>query len=176
MTASYLRWIWLALALLANGCATQAPVPMTTTAPAAQDQTAVPAAASPATAVREPVATVVQVPPVQLSLQELVERNDDRLLQAYVGMTRRSVEQLMGSYRAGGYANPFRQQSFSLPDGKQYDVLYYLTRAPRAGQGITETMLTPVILRQEKIVAIGRFPLKKLRRGECPASRPAGCS
>lgn len=114
-------------------------------------------------------------PVVWLSLHEFVERNDDLLLQAHVGMPRQDIDRLMNGLRSGSYTNPFRQQSISLGDGKRFDVLYYLTRAPLAGKTITESMLTPVILRNDRIVAIGRYPLRKLRQGECPASTAGAC-
>ena len=162
------------------GCATVAPTTSVTTSVTAPDSAQ---ESAPVTSVStEPMSSPAvsqpesEVPlPTQVSLQEFVEHNDDRLLQAYVGMSRQGVDRLMGGQRAGIYNNPFRQQSISLGDGKRYDVLYFLTRAPRAGQAVTETMLTPVILRNDKIVAIGRYPLKKLRRGECPASKPSTC-
>lgn len=164
-----------ATAGLAAGCASMAPTapPASVATPATGQENV----SAPVTDAVPPAATAQSeevLPPTVVSLQEFVERNDDKLLQAYVGMSRQNIERLMGNLRAGAYSNPFRQQSVSLTDGKRYDVLYYLTRAPRAGQGISETMLTPVILKNDKIVAIGRYPLKKLRRGECPG-KPSSC-
>ena len=163
---------------LASGCATVAPATPASSVSApitrAEPETAPAADAvlnAPGTAQPEPATP----PTVQVSLKEFVEHNDDRLLLAYVGMSRQNVDRLMNGHRSGTYSNPFRQQSISLVDGKRYDVLYYLTRAPNTGKGITETMLTPVILKNDRIVAIGRYPLKKLRRGECPASKPSAC-
>jgi hypothetical protein len=173
-----LGWISIGLAMavgLVSGCASVSSTGPVGSTPNAGVESAAPQAVEPSappapSAQPEPEAPLA----AHVNLQEFVERNDDKLLQVYVGMSRQSVERLMGGLRSGAYSNPFRQQAFSLAGGKRYEVLYYLTRTPQAGRGITEVMLTPVILRDDRIVAIGRYPLKKLRRGECPG-KPGAC-
>jgi hypothetical protein len=156
------------------GCANIAPV-APVTAPDARPLPDTASVTKPAESVPAPAVEPEAVPVTQLSLREFIERNDERLLHVFVGMSRQGVDRLMNGQRSGLYTNPFRQQSISLGDGRRFDVLYYLTREPHAGKGITETMLTPVIFRNDRIVAIGRYPLKKLRRGECPANKPSAC-
>jgi hypothetical protein len=90
----------------------------------------------------------------------LAELNDERLLEVFVGMYRKTVDGAMGFSRQ----NPFKREVIAGMDGREYEVLFYLTREPRKGKGVTERQLTPVIFREDRVVAIGRYPLKKLRR------------
>ena len=54
-------------------------------------------------------------------------------------------------------------------------MLFYLTRAPRQGQRVTENLLTPVIFQNERVTAIGRYPLKKIRRAACQNRAKGAC-
>jgi hypothetical protein len=108
-------------------------------------------------------------------LQEFADANDERLLQVYVGMSRAAVERLMDGRQSGSYLNPYKRQTLAGVNGKDYEVLFYVTRAPRAGRRISEAQLTPVILANERVTAIGRYPLKKLRRTACQARGEASC-
>lgn len=110
-----------------------------------------------------------------LTLQDFAETNDERLLQVQRGMHRQTVEQIMDGYQAEKWINPFKRQSYTDADGKAYEVLFYLTRPPRAGQRISENFLSPVIFQEERVVSIGRYPLKKLRRSAC-VGRTEACS
>jgi len=175
MTRSMHRHLFVAMLVLA-GCVTS-PQPSsrssTATMPAAMET---PAPAQPSeTEPASPDMDTSAAPTGRriLTVNEFVERNDERLLQVYVGMSRRSVEQLMQGVGTGPYANPFRRQLLTDLQGERYEVLYFLTRAPTTGRRVTENQLTPVIFRDDRVVAIGRFPLKKLRRGECPSRRSA---
>lgn len=170
--ARYLRGSLFAAALVLAGCATvppQSPGHATDAMPGPAE------APSPdRTSETEPALPDVAVIPAErraLALGEFAERNDEKLLQVYVGMSRRSVEQLMQSVGTGPYANPFRRQMLSDAHGERYEVLYFLTRTPVGGRRVSENQLTPVIFRDDRVVAIGRFPLKKLRRGECPGRK-----
>jgi hypothetical protein len=44
-----------------------------------------------------------------------------------------------------------------------------LTREPLAGRPVRENLMTPVIFQNDKVVGIGRYPLKKLRNLACAA-------
>jgi hypothetical protein len=90
----------------------------------------------------------------------LAELNDERLLEVFVGMYRKTVEGIMGF----SHQNPYKREVIAGMDGREYEVLFYLTREPRKGKGVTERQLTPIIFREDRAVAIGRYPLKKLRR------------
>lgn len=90
-------------------------------------------------------------------------------------MTINVVERIMDGVQSGPYTNPFRQLRLTGADGKKYVVLFYVTRSPRAGGRITENLLTPVILQDQRVVDIGRYPLKKLRRAMCAARGESTC-
>jgi hypothetical protein len=98
-----------------------------------------------------------------IGLRQFIERNDDRLLQVYVGMGQMEVERIMAVAPDSVWKNPHRRERLQAGE-RFYDVWFYLTREPRAGRPIGEAELTPVILSNGKVVSLGRYPLKKLRR------------
>jgi hypothetical protein len=110
-----------------------------------------------------------------LGLEEFTEANDEKLLNIYVGMSRQTVERLMDGHQSGKWINPYKHQTVTDAAGKKHEVLFYLTRAPRQGQRITENYLTPVIFQNERVTAIGRYPLKKLRRVACQSRAQGSC-
>ena len=91
-------------------------------------------------------------------LSRLAEANDEKLIKIFVGMDRATVESIMSSPR-----NPAKRERITGGAGQLYEVLFFLTREPRKGKPITERLMTPVILRNNEVVAIGNFHLKKLR-------------
>lgn len=117
------------------------------------------------------------VPRKSLGLEEFTEANDEKLLSVYVGMSRQTVERLMDGHQSGKWTNPFKHQTIIDADGKKHEVLFYLTRAPRQGQRVPESFLTPVIFQNERVTAIGRYPLKKLklRRVACQSRATGPC-
>ena len=75
-----------------------------------------------------------------------------------------------------GWLNPTRRETGAGGRGAEYEVLFYLAREPVPGRAITDNLLTPVILHNDKVVSIGRYPLKKLRRSGCLSrSGPEAC-
>lgn len=122
----------------------------------------------------KPATPVPASAPARPSRAELVALNDERLLDVYPGMGRRRVEQLMTVQYDGKPWNPFKRETLRGRDGKAYSVVFYLTREPAPGKAITEAQLTPVIFENDKVYAIGRHPLKKLRRAACETG--SGCS
>lgn len=103
-------------------------------------------------------------PPLRgIGLRQFIERNDDRLLQVYVGMVQAEVERIMATPADSAWKNPYRRERLQS-GARMYDVWFYLTREPRAGRAVADSELTPVILSSGKVVALGRYPLKKLRR------------
>jgi hypothetical protein len=103
------------------------------------------------------------------SLTELAEANDDRIMNVFVGMYRKTVETIMGTDR-----NPYRKTTITGTDGQVYDILFYLTREPRQGKPITDRMLSPIIFKKGRVVAMGNYQLKKLtRNGTLERTRPA---
>ena len=164
------------LGLAATGCAISPSGPDRTEPalkPEAVPEKAPVAPAAPAvTAPSEPAAA----PPVvrqSLGLEEFSEANDEKLLQVYVGMWRPTVDRIMDGHQSGQWINPYKRQTIVGGDRRTYEVLFYLTRAPRSGQRVTERFLTPVIFRDVRVVAFGRYALKKLRRGDCLGRRDA---
>lgn len=110
-----------------------------------------------------------------LSLGDFVDRNDENLLSVYPGMSRAAVERIMGDYRTGTGTNPYKRQQIAAGGGKTYEVLFYLTRKPRAGYRVNEGIMTPVIFENDRVTAIGRYPLKKLRRAACQVRGETSC-
>jgi hypothetical protein len=104
--------------------------------------------------VKEPVST----------RQAFADWNDGKLLDIYKGMTKKQVEQVMAPNQADKRRNPYKRQVLRSNDGKVYEVLFYFTRMPSKGRPVTESQMTPVILSEGKVIAMGRYQLKKLRR------------
>ncbi|HTG01171.1 MAG TPA: hypothetical protein VK654_11370 [Nitrospirota bacterium] len=93
------------------------------------------------------------------TLSELAARNDERIVQVYVGMYQKTVKSIMGDRR-----NPYKKMTITGTDSQVYEVSFYLTREPRPGKPISDRMLTPVIFRKGKVVGIGAYQYKKLLR------------
>jgi len=166
--------------LLVVGCATtshpldEAPAQKlpSQTEPIAEPQSSAPSLVEPK--LPEPV----DPPPVArkwLSLNDFAEANDEKLLNVYPGMSRQTVERIMDGNQSGKWANPYKHQAVVSADGTSHEVLFYLTRAPRQGQRVTENFLTPVIFQNERVTAIGRYPLKKIRRAACQSRAKGPC-
>jgi hypothetical protein len=92
-----------------------------------------------------------------LSLAEFAAANDNKLMNVYAGMYKKTVEMIMGTDR-----NPYRKTKIAGAKGQVYEVLFYLTREPRQGKPITDRMLWPIIFRKGRVVAMGHYKLKKL--------------
>jgi hypothetical protein len=181
-----LALLWLA------GCAT-APVPKSDLPAKAEPSAPAPSAPAPSAPAVEELATaapIPEVPPIvptelpesqhplqakMLSVDDFVDRNDENLLRVYSGMSRVAVERIMGHYRTDSWSNPYKRQQIAVRDGRVYEVLFYVTRKPRAGNQVNEGVMTPVIFEHERVTAIGRYPLKKLRRTACQARGEAAC-
>jgi hypothetical protein len=175
--------LMISLLMLAAGCATTSRPPVETPAqpvPTPAESIAVPSAAPllPIPTTESAAAVSVEPPAVtrkSMGLEEFAEANDEKLLNIYVGMSRQSVERLMDGYQSGKWINPYKHQAVVGADGKKHEILFYLTRAPRQGQRVTENFLTPVIFQNERVTAIGRYPLKKLRRVACQSRAQGVC-
>ena len=92
-------------------------------------------------------------------LAGLAARNDEKMLQIYVGMYQKTVKSIMSDHR-----NPYKKEMVTGSDGQVYEIAFYLTREPHKGKPLTDRMLTPVIFRQGKVVGIGAYQYKKLIR------------
>jgi hypothetical protein len=175
----------ISLMLFGAGCATTSRPVVEAPAQSLPTQTekpiAVPPTAplSPAPQAESELPMPVERSPVtrkSMGLEEFAEANDEKLLNVYVGMSRQAVERLMDGHQSGKWINPYKYQMVVGADGKKHEVLFYLTRAPHQGQRVTESFLTPVIFQNDRLTAIGRYPLKKLRRAACQNQAQRTCS
>lgn len=96
--------------------------------------------------------------------REFVARNDERLLDVFVGMHKSELVRIMHA-DADRWHNPYKREALLDTKGATYEVFYYLTRDPE-GKPVKDRHLTPVIVRDDTVVAIGAYRLKKLKRGE----------
>lgn len=175
-----MRRIAFLIVLLLSGCVTIPPSgtgsqPVTPQSPTVVEPAIAPPTGSTAPAVTRTEPVAPEVPPRMLSLADFADRNDENLLSVYPGMSRAAVERIMGSYRTGSGTNPYKRQQIATADGKNYEVLFYLTRKPRVGHRVSEAVMTPVIFENDRVTAIGRYPLKKLRRAVCQAHGGTSC-
>ena len=152
-------------ALLLAACATpdqrvpESAPPPKTAAPTPESPVPTPDVARSAPALSAPAG----VPPVPV-FREFVARNDERLLDVFVGMHKSELVRIMYA-DVDRWHNPYRREALLDTKGAAYEVFYYLTRDPE-GKPVKDRHLTPVIVKQDTVVAIGAYRLKKLRRGE----------
>ena len=111
-------------------------------------------------------------------LEQLREANKRNLQRVGVGNTRLEVESIMGTERAGGglpevafgrvqylsAKNPMREDLVRGRDGVDYQVLFYYTDVHAKDDKITDDELTPVVLREGKVVGIGHPFLAATRK------------
>lgn len=111
-------------------------------------------------------------------LEQLRETNKRNLDRVSVGHTRLEVESIMGSERAGGglpevafgrvqylqAKNPMRVDAVRGRDGATYEVLFYYTDVYAKDDKITDDELTPVVLRDGKVVGVGHAFLGAIGR------------
>ena len=91
-------------------------------------------------------------------------------------MSKAEVMSIMSDYRAGDWVNPCKQERLMDNKGAVYDVVFYLSRRPVQSRPFNERLMTPVILRDDRVYAIGRYSLKKLRAiSHVVNSASAGC-
>lgn len=111
-------------------------------------------------------------------LEQLREANKRNLQRVAAGHTRMEVESIMGNERAGGglpevlfgrvqylqARNPMREDTVRGRDGREYDVLFYYTDVFTKDDKITDDELTPVVLRDGKVVGVGHAFLTGVRK------------
>lgn len=111
-------------------------------------------------------------------LEQLREANKRNLQRVAVGNTRFEVEAIMGTERAGGglpevafgrvqylaAKNPMREDIVPGRDGADYQVLFYYTDVRAKDDKITDDELTPVVLRDGKVVGVGHAFLASFRK------------
>jgi hypothetical protein len=111
-------------------------------------------------------------------LEQLREANKRNLQRVSVGNTRLEVESIMGTERAGGglpevafgrvqylaAKNPMREDAIRGRDGAEYQVLFYYTDVHTKDDKITDDELTPIVLRDGKVVGIGHPFLAATRK------------
>ncbi len=120
--------------------------------------------------IKNPQLETSSPPPVarwsrQLSVtqERFIERNENSLLRVYIDMSKAEIKSIMSESRAGDWVNPCKQERLMDNNGKIYDVVFYLSRKPVQSRPFNERLMTPVILRDDRVYAIGRYSLKKLR-------------
>lgn len=112
--------------------------------------------------------------PAIVTWRRLAAVNDERLLDVYPGIAREQVERMMDLRREGRPLNPYRREMLRDAGGNVYHVLHYITREPGEGRPIRDNHLTPVIFLGDKVYAMGRYQLKKLKRTACVVRSATG--
>jgi hypothetical protein len=103
------------------------------------------------------------VKPLTVSQELFLERNENNLLRVYVDMDKARVLSIMSDHRAGGWANPCKEERLVDSGGKVYEVVFYLARRPSKFRPLNERLMTPVVFLNDRVHTIGRYGLKKLR-------------
>ena len=124
---------------------------------------AVPAIKTPPQATNSPQPTARWSRHLTVTQERFLDRNENSLLRVYVDMSKAEVMTIMSDYRAGDWVNPCKHEKRMDNNGKVYDIDFYLSRRPVQSRPFNERLMTPVILRDDRVFAIGRYSLKKLR-------------
>lgn len=106
------------------------------------------------------------------------DKNRSNIIQIERGMTRPQVMQIMGTNSVSGIdgtiTNPYKRELIRDHNGIEYEVLYYYTE--KVGNKSREQGMTPVILRDGRVVGIGwRYlgsPESHSKEGETTISIP----
>ncbi len=102
-------------------------------------------------------------------IDALRDRNRHNIALLSAGMTRQQVDQVMGSDSAGGLlgtvhraqvANPYRVDTVTGADQTAYEVLFYYTHLTARDDQVSDDELTPVLLHDGKVVAVGYEALR----------------
>jgi hypothetical protein len=122
------------------------------------------------------LATLALLPPLalagndveHLSLTELRNENKQNIARLKHGMSKKQVLDIMGRKQAstkhdGPVGNPFRPHRFTGTDRQPYEVLFFYTDRHAKFGKIRDTNCTPVVLRQDRVVAIGHPAMRKLK-------------
>jgi hypothetical protein len=103
------------------------------------------------------------------SVEQFRAINKEKIKLVVVGMSQGEVKGRMGSDKAGGglvdaifgrfqhlqVSNPMREELLSGADGQEYYVMFYYTDLRTKDDKITDDELTPVVLREGKVIGIG---------------------
>lgn len=153
------------LALLLAACATpeqRAPEP--SSVPASKTNIPTPVSPAPDSTRSAPALSApLAVSPAPV-FREFVARNDERLLEVFAGMHKSELIRIMHA-DPSRWHNPYKREALLDSKGAAYEVFYYLTRDPE-GKPVKDRHMTPVIVKDNIVVAIGAYRLKKLKRGE----------
>lgn len=89
---------------------------------------------------------------------EMRDANRSAIGRVELGMSKHQLFALMGPRSATGSVygtieNPYRRETVVGVDGEKYEVLYYYTDL--VGQKSIESGLTPVVIKNEKVIGIG---------------------
>jgi hypothetical protein len=95
----------------------------------------------------------------QVSLKELITSNQSKTAQLALGMSKAEVMALMGNKTAktgdGVVNNPWLVEARLGSDGAQYEVLYYLTSKNPPFTPIRQSLTTPIVIKDGKVIAWG---------------------
>ena len=95
----------------------------------------------------------------------LRDANKQNLKKLSVGMDQSTAIEIMGTEPSKGIFmwidNPYRRETVTGKDGRQYEVLYYYTDMKQRDDKITDDELTPVVFADGKLVGFGDEALHK---------------
>jgi len=102
-----------------------------------------------------------------LTLAELVAKNQSKVAQLSVGMSKKDVISLMGTQtsktRDGVVNNPWTVETMAGKDGAQYEALYYITRVNQPFTPVRKSLATAIVLKSGKVVAWGENALDRYK-------------
>ncbi|MBI4243587.1 MAG: DUF3192 domain-containing protein [Planctomycetes bacterium] len=100
------------------------------------------------------------------TMEEVRSINRQRLLKLTVGMSKTDVLKTMGTkialtYEGERVTNPYKNETMKGADGQTYEVIYYYTDIDSRDLMVTQEELTPIVLKDEKVVGWGHAFLKQ---------------
>jgi len=104
----------------------------------------------------------------EISYATLLSENQLNILKISPGQTKQQVLEIMGSkpsrVKSTFITNPYKQDFFSV-DKVDYEILYYLTRRYPAYTAIKESQATPIVLKNGRVVGLGKEAVQKAKSG-----------
>lgn len=102
-----------------------------------------------------------------MTTSKVRSKNQLNLTMLSLGMTKSEVLSVMGieifqvecclsDGRVGEITNPYRTETFQTENGSTYEILFYYTDIKKDDGSISNDELTPIVLRDDKVIGWGR--------------------
>lgn len=111
----------------------------------------------------------------KVSYKEMIKLNSDSVTKITAGMTKDEVVQIMGNIqsrvRSGPINNPWKVEIHG-----DMEILHYITAGHPPFMPIMASQATPIVLKEGRVIGVGRGVLKQIKASASPAPAKPGSS